>query len=110
MVAIGFAVFALASSSIFIAKLERVPALVIAFYRMALATGFLMPAAVALKRKELSSFGRRDFALLLLGGFCLAVHFGAWITSLKYIPISTSVVLVNSHPLFVVIASYFFLG
>jgi drug/metabolite transporter (DMT)-like permease len=41
---------------------------------------------------------------------CLAIHFGAWITSLKYVPIATSVVLVNSHPLFVVIASYCFLG
>jgi len=45
-----------------------------------------------------------------MGGFCLAVHFGSWITSLKYIPIATSVVLVNSHPLFVVLASYLFLG
>ncbi|HKP85982.1 MAG TPA: DMT family transporter [Blastocatellia bacterium] len=110
MAAMGFAVLALASSSIFIAKLERVPALVIAFYRMALAAAFLTPAAITLKRRELSSFGRRDLALLALGGFFLAVHFGAWITSLKYIPIATSVVLVNSHPLFVVIASYFFLG
>lgn len=110
MAAMGFAVFALASSSIFITKLDQVPALVIAFYRMALATAFLMPAALAFKRQELRSFGKRDFALLAIGGFCLAVHFGAWITSLKYIPIATSVVLVNSHPLFVVIASYFFLG
>jgi drug/metabolite transporter (DMT)-like permease len=110
LAAMGFAVFALASSSIFIIKLEKVPSLVIAFYRMALATAFLTPAALALRRRELSALTRRDFALLTLGGFCLAVHFGAWITSLKYIPIATSVVLVNSHPLFVVIASYFFLG
>ena len=109
-VAMGFAVFALASSSILIIKLEQVPSLVIAFYRMALATAFLTPAAIAFKRRELSALTRRDLALLVLGGFCLAIHFGAWITSLKYIPIATSVVLVNSHPLFVVIASYFFLG
>src|ERR1044071_6652286 len=108
--AMFFAVFALASSSIVVAKLERVPAIVIAFYRMAMATALLMPAAIALKRRELMSFTRRDLALLVLGGVCLAIHFGAWITSLKYIPIATSVVLVNSHPLFVVIASYVFLG
>jgi drug/metabolite transporter (DMT)-like permease len=108
--AMFFAVFALASSSILVAKLEQVPAIVIAFYRMALATALLMPAAIALKRRELMSFTRRDLALLMLGGVCLAIHFGAWITSLKYIPIATSVVLVNSHPLFVVIASYVFLG
>jgi drug/metabolite transporter (DMT)-like permease len=46
----------------------------------------------------------------MLGGFCLAIHFGAWITSLKYVPIATSLVIVNSHPIFVVIASYLFLG
>jgi drug/metabolite transporter (DMT)-like permease len=63
-----------------------------------------------LKRREIAALARKDLGLLLLGGFFLAVHFGAWITSLKYIPISTSVVLVNSHPLFVVIASYLFLG
>ena len=112
MTAMGFAVLALAFSSIFISKLERsaAPPLVIAFYRMAIATALLAPVAIALKRREIAALARRDLALLLLGGFFLAVHFGAWITSLKYIPISTSVVLVNSHPLFVVIASYLFLG
>jgi drug/metabolite transporter (DMT)-like permease len=108
--AMFFAVFALASSSIFIAKLEQVPAIVIAFYRMAIATALLMPVAIALKRRELAAFTRRDMALLVLGGVCLAIHFGAWFTSLKYIPIATSVVLVNSHPLLVVIASAVFLG
>src|SRR5438105_2610444 len=108
--AMFFAVFALASSSILITKLAAVPALVIAFYRMAIATALLLPAALMLKRRELMAFTRRDLALLMLGGACLAIHFGAWITSLKYIPIATSVVLVNSHPLFVVIASAVFLG
>ena len=112
MTAMGFAVLALAFSSIFISKLERsaAPPLVIAFYRMAIATALLAPLAIALKRREIAAIKRKDLGLLLLGGFFLAVHFGAWITSLKYIPISTSVVLVNSHPLFVVIASYLFLG
>jgi len=108
--AMFFAVFALASSSIFIAQLAQVPAIVIAFYRMAIATALLMPAALWFKRRELMAFTRRDLLLLVLGGVCLAIHFGAWITSLKYIPIATSVVLVNSHPLFVVIASAVFLG
>lgn len=112
MIAMGFAVFALAFASIFITELERseVPPLVIAFYRMAIAAALLLPWALAFKWKEIASLAPRDLGLLVLGGFCLAVHFGAWITSLKYVPIATSIVLVNSHPLFVVIASYFFLG
>jgi drug/metabolite transporter (DMT)-like permease len=110
--AMTFALCALAFASIFITELERseVPPLVIAFYRMAIATALMLPAALIFKRKEIGSLSRRDVGLLALGGFCLAVHFGAWITSLKYIPIATSIVLVNSHPLFVVIASYFVLG
>lgn len=112
MTAMGFAVIALAFSSIFITKLEQseVPPLVIAFYRMTFATALLLPASLVLKRREIAALGRRDLLLMGLGGLCLAIHFGAWITSLKYIPIATSVVLVNSHPLFVTLASYLFLG
>ncbi|MBI3653961.1 MAG: DMT family transporter [Acidobacteria bacterium] len=110
--AMSFAVLALAFSSIFIIKLEHaeVPPLVIAFYRMAMATVLLLPLALACKRREMFAFSGREFFLLALGGGFLALHFGAWISSLRYIPIATSVVLVNSHPLFVVLASYFFLG
>ncbi len=108
----GFAVLALAFASIFITELERsaVPPLVIAFYRMAIATALMLPVSLAFKWREIATLARKDLGLMVLGGFCLAVHFGAWITSLKYVPIATSIVLVNSHPLFVVIASYFFLG
>jgi len=110
--AMTLAIAALSFASIFITKLEsaQVPPLVIAFYRMAIATALLLPPALAFRRKEIGALARNDFGLLALGGLCLAIHFGAWITSLKYIPIATSVVLVNSHPLFVVIASYLFLG
>jgi drug/metabolite transporter (DMT)-like permease len=112
MTGMSFAVLALAFSSVFITQLERaeVPPLAIAFYRMALATVLLAPVAFAWKRKEIAAFKGRDLAMLGLGGLFLALHFGAWISSLKYIPIATSVVLVNSHPLFVVIASFVFLG
>jgi drug/metabolite transporter (DMT)-like permease len=112
MTSMSFAVLALAFSSIFITQLERaeVPPLTIAFYRMLLATILLAPVAFAWKRKEIAAFQGKDIAMLGLGGLFLALHFGAWISSLKYIPIATSVVLVNSHPLFVVIASFLFLG
>ena len=112
MGAMGFAILALAFASIFITRLELagVPPISIAFYRMALATCLLSPVALALKWREIRSLSGRDLLLLASGGLFLALHFGAWITSFKYIPIATAVVLVNSHPLFVVIAAYFFLG
>lgn len=77
---------------------------------MAIAAELFLPGALLFKRRDLASLARKDILVVVLGGFCLALHFGAWITSLKYIPIATSLVLVNSHPLFVVIASRLFLG
>jgi drug/metabolite transporter (DMT)-like permease len=112
MGAMALAVCALAFASIFITGLERaaIAASVIAFYRMAIAFVLLLPVALGFKRGEIASLKKGDLAMLAVGGFCLALHFAAWTSSLKYIPIATSVVIVNTHPLFVVIASYFFLG
>lgn len=110
--AMAGAVTALAFSSVFVKKLEGldVPAVVVAFYRVALAALLLAPFTLWLKRKELIAMRRSEYALLLAAGLCLAVHFGAWIASLEYIPITASVVLVDSHPILVAIASYFVLG
>lgn len=112
MGAMALAVCALAFSSIFITQLERevVAASVIAFYRMAIAFVLLLPVALRFKGGEIASLKKGDLTMLAAGGFCLALHFAAWTSSLHYIPIATSVVIVNTHPLFVVIASYFFLG
>jgi drug/metabolite transporter (DMT)-like permease len=44
---------------------------------------------------------RRELWLTSLSGFCLALHFATWITSLDYTSVATSVVLVNTNPLWV---------
>jgi len=109
--AIALGVLAVSSSSILITNLERggVEPLVIAFYRMLMATLILALPALKFKREEIKKLSRTDFLLLVISGLFLALHFGSWISSLKYIPISSSVLLVASHPLFVVIASALFL-
>jgi drug/metabolite transporter (DMT)-like permease len=106
--AMGLATVAVAFSSIFVTELHRlqVEPATIAFYRMLLAAAMLI--VPALIWRQVPWLAGRDLALLALGGLSLAIHFGAWIASLKYIPISTAIILVDSHPLFVVIASYFF--
>jgi drug/metabolite transporter (DMT)-like permease len=110
--AMALGVVAVSSSSILITNLERrgVEPLVIAFYRMLLATFLLALPALKFKRNEIKRLSRNDLILLIISGLFLAIHFGSWISSLKYIPISSSVLLVASHPLFVVIASAVFLG
>jgi drug/metabolite transporter (DMT)-like permease len=40
----------------------------------------------------------------------LAMHFATWITSIKYTSIASSAVLVNTHPVFIVILSYLLLS
>jgi drug/metabolite transporter (DMT)-like permease len=109
--AIAGAVVAIAFSSIIITVLERdrVPPLVVALYRMALTCVLLVPAVLARQRREMLQLLRTRFIPILFAGFCLAVHFGSWIASLQYIPIARSVVLVSSHPLLVVVASYLLL-
>jgi drug/metabolite transporter (DMT)-like permease len=42
---------------------------------------------------------------MICAGICLAVHFGLWITSLKFTSVAASVVLVTASPVFLAIAS-----
>jgi drug/metabolite transporter (DMT)-like permease len=110
--AMAFAVVAIAFSSIFITELERsgVKPGIVALYRMSLATAFLLPAAIKFRGREIAGLAPKDILLLVLAGLFLALHFLTWITSLQYIPIAASVVLVASHPLLVVVAARVFLG
>ncbi|MHB9146345.1 MAG: DMT family transporter [Symbiobacteriia bacterium] len=95
-------------SSIFIKLLDGVPALVIAFYRLGLTALILAPLALIRYRRELTSLSRRDWLLSGLSGLFLAGHFAAWITSLSYTSVASSVVLVTLQPLFVLAGGYLF--
>ncbi len=83
------------------------PPLVIATYRLCLASLVLLPLSWQTTRHEWSHLEKRDLILILLAGTCLAVHFGLWITSLNYTSVATSVVLVTVSPIFLAIASRF---
>lgn len=104
--AILFAILAVSTASIFIRKAqEAAPSLVIAAGRLALATLALAPLALARGREELRRMTRRDLWLALVSGVCLALHFAAWISSLEYTSITSSVVLVSTAPLWVALLS-----
>ncbi len=81
----------------------------IAFYRMFFATLILLPL-VFLKRTELKEIQKDEWKNLTSTGIFLAVHFAAWITSLRYTSVVSSVVLVTSHPLVVTWISGWYLG
>jgi drug/metabolite transporter (DMT)-like permease len=80
------------------------PALVIAAYRLTLASAPLALFA-AYRRRAVLPKSSAQRGLTLLAGVFLACHFGFWIASVQQTSIITSVVLVTAQPLFVALAS-----
>ena len=99
-------IFAISTASIFI-KLCEAPALIIATYRMMLASFMLMPFACY--KKTWRGWERNEIGWFLLSGLFLSLHFAFWIASLKYTSVASSVVLVTTHPIFVGIGGWIFL-
>jgi drug/metabolite transporter (DMT)-like permease len=101
-VAIFFAILAVSTAAIFIRLAQgSVPSLVIAAYRLTLASLILAPVALTRHRDDLKRLKRKEIGLAVLSGIFLALHFAAWITSLEYTTVASSVVLVTTSPLWV---------
>lgn len=99
-------IIAISTASIFI-KLCDAPVLIIATYRLMLASLILSP--LACYKKTWRGWERNALGWLLLSGLLLSLHFALWITSLKYTSVASSVVLVTTHPIFVGIGSWLLL-
>lgn len=101
-------VIAISFGSIFV-RLCDAPPLIIATYRLTIATIVLIPFqfAQSVEKGKLPAL-KRTFYYCLAGAF-LALHFATWITSLKYTSVASSVVLVTTNPLFVAVFSCWFL-
>ena len=99
-------IIAISTASIFI-KLCEAPVLIIATYRMMLASLMLMPFACY--KKTWRGWKRSEMGWVFLSGLFLSLHFAFWIASLKYTSVASSVVLVTTHPIFVGIGSWLFL-
>ena len=84
-----------------------VPALAIAAYRMAWATLILSPFLAKGPRRELAGAVRRDWPRFALAGTALAFHFAFWIASLNYTSVASSVLLVDTTPFFIGLATTF---
>ena len=93
------------STGAIFARLADAPALVIAAYRVGLATLILAPFALWKARDELLKLTKADLSCAVLSGLFLALHFTAWISSLNYTSVANSVVLVNTNPLWVSLLS-----
>ena len=106
---LGLAVVLVSVGSILV-RLAQAPALAVAFYRVALAAVCLAPFAARDARRSWPALSTRHRLVLLASGGALALHFATWIASLDLTSIASSVLLVNTAPLFTVVLSRLFLG
>lgn len=105
---LGLGVCAVSTAALFIREADA-PALVIAAYRLTIASAPLL-ALRMVRREPPTARDSRATLLMLLAGVFLALHFAFWIASVKQTSVVTSVVLVTAQPLFVAIASGPLLG
>jgi drug/metabolite transporter (DMT)-like permease len=105
---LGAAVLIVSSAAILIrfAQREGVPSLSIAALRLALAALILTPFALARSTSEIRTLGKRDLIAAISAGVFLAAHFAAWISSLAYTSVASSVALVTTNPVWIAIASW----
>ncbi|MFN0315795.1 MAG: DMT family transporter [Burkholderiales bacterium] len=107
--ATGVLVVSTAAILIRIAQAEGASSMAIAAWRLGVASLVLAPIVWHRAGAELRSLGAKEIGLALFSGAFLAVHFGSWITSLEHTSVASSTALVTTNPLWVGIASVFFL-
>lgn len=102
------AVFFLSTSAIFV-KLANAPSGITAFYRLLFTSLCLLPFLIFQKenRQALKKLTKKQWALSLLSGFLLAVHYILWFESLRYTSVASSTVIVTLQPIFSFIGGYF---
>ncbi len=102
------AIIAVSFSSILI-KFSNSSPMVIAAYRLGIASIILMPPTIYYELKNFRKYSKKDLLKIFLISCSLSLHFASWITSLNYTSIANSVIIVNTSPIFVAIFSYYFL-
>jgi len=108
LVVMLFGILTISTGSIIVRYAQAyAPSLVIAAWRMILATLILAPITLTRYRRELTVLTRKELALAALSGFFLALHFASWITSLEYTSVASSVVFVTTTPLWVALLAPF---
>ncbi len=103
LMAVG--VLGVSMSGPLIAAMASVPALAIAFWRMAIATVVTAPVGTA-HRGALRQLSASDLGLSAVAALALAAHFALWVTSLKLTSVASATALVCLQAGWVVLFSW----
>lgn len=106
--ALPSSIVAVSFAAIFI-RFSGANPIAIAFHRMSFSALIIFPF-VFLNLQELKNISKRQWLILAGIGFLLGGHMAAWVSSLEYTSVASSVVLVTSHPLLVSWLSSRYLG
>jgi drug/metabolite transporter (DMT)-like permease len=93
------------STGAVLVKLAEAPALAVATYRTGIAAALFAAVARGRLVREWSALGRAERRYALVAGASLALHFATWMSSLEYTSVASSVVLVNTSPVWVALAA-----
>ncbi|MBT5572135.1 MAG: DMT family transporter [Alphaproteobacteria bacterium] len=91
------ALVSVAHAAIFVRMADANP-LVIAAYRMLIASAVLLPIALLSSWQEIRGLSRRQWVLMGTGAIFLALHFATWIEGVQRTSIANAVVLVTLTP------------
>jgi len=108
-VLLALGILSVSCGSLFI-RLASAPVLAAAAYRVLLATVLFVPFVASGRARELRDLARSDWTSIVLAGLALASHFALWIASLAYTSVASSVVLVDTTPFFIGLASHWLFG
>lgn len=94
------------SLSSIIIRFSEAPALVISAYRMLFTSMMLLIPVYVKSKDELKNLNKNNFILCVISGVFLALHYAAWIQSIKMTTIANSTILVSCSPIFVAAVNY----
>lgn len=95
-----------------LAQQDGVPSVSIATWRLGLAA-VILSGVVLLRsdaRAEVQTLSVRTIGHAIAAGIFLAAHFAAWIASLAYTSVASSMVLVSTNPIWIAIFSWLVFG
>jgi drug/metabolite transporter (DMT)-like permease len=101
-------IVAVSCASIFI-RLASAPSMAVAAYRMMWATVLFAPFLPGGPARDLARVGTKLWLSLIVSGLALALHFALWIASLSHTSVASSVLLVDTTPFFIGLATTFVL-